>query len=187
MRKFFPILSLISLLLLAISFPVLGQEVVEFEEEPIETDRDAFTRSPRTVECGRVVVEGSYAFIDQDAEFEGHLFPDLLVRYGVSDRLELRLGWTYELGKFHQLAQANAERVEEGLGIYGAKVFVTHAEGWTPDSSIIVTGYTPTSGQSNDTDTSVEYAFGRRLPYELELESQIRWFSLAEEQDHFTE
>lgn len=188
MLKLFPILGLTSLLLLTTCFTAQGQEeAVEFEEDEIETDRDAFTRSPRIVAPCRVVIEGSYLFIDQDAEFEGHTFPDFLVRYGVSERLELRLGWNYEIGKFHHLAPAGAEKVEEGLGIYGAKVYLTRADGWVPDSSVIVTGYTPTSGHSNDTDTSVEYVFGWRLPHELELESQVRWFSLAEEEDHFRE
>ncbi len=113
------------------------------------------------------MVEGSYAFLDQDAEHEGHLFPDLLVRYGVSEWLELRLGWTYESGKFHQLAEEGAERIEEGIGIYGAKFRVTSADGLRPDSALIVAGYTPTSGRSNDTDFSLEYTFGWTLPEPL--------------------
>ena len=110
-------------LLLAISvlfmtaMPAQGQESPEGEEDEIETDRDAFTRSPRIVAPGRFVLESSYVFLDQEAEFEGHLYPDLLARYGVCDWLELRLGWNYEVGKFHHLAHAGAERVEEGLCI----------------------------------------------------------------------
>jgi len=176
--------ALLTLLLLTGLSPVLGQEV---EEDEIETDRDAFTRSPRIVAPGRTVVEGSYSFFDQDAEHEGHVFPDLLVRHGVHDWLELRLGWTYEVGKFHHLAHAGADRVEEGIGIYGAKLFLTHADGWRPDSSLVIVGYTPTSGHSNDTDFSLEYVFGWKLPNKLELEGQLRWISLAEEEDHFTE
>ncbi|MEK6236841.1 MAG: transporter, partial [Planctomycetales bacterium] len=167
--------------------PLHGQEFGGTEEDEIETDRDAFTRSPRIVAPGRVVLEGSYLFLDQDAEYEGHVYPDALARYGVCDWLELRLGWNYEEGKFQQLAPPGAERVEEGLGNYGAKVFLTEAEGWQPDSSLIITGTTPTSGESNDTDFSLEYVVGWRLPSDLELESQVRYFQLAEEEDHFTE
>ena len=185
MRFLFPIL--LTSLLLASHSPLVGQEAAEVEEDEIETDRDAFTRSPRVVGTGRTVVEGSYLFIDQDAEYEGNVFPDLLVRQGVNDWLELRLGWTYEIGKFHHLAHAGAEKVEEGIGIYGAKLFLTEADGWRPDSSLVVAGYTPTSGPSNDTDFSLEYVFGWKLPNKLELEGQIRWFSLAEEEDRFAE
>ncbi|MCA9123138.1 MAG: transporter [Planctomycetaceae bacterium] len=157
------------------------------QDATIETDRDSFTRSPRTVGAGRVVVEGSYTFMDQDAEFEGHLYPDLLARYGAKDWLELRLSWTYEVGKLHHLAATGAERTEEGLLIYGAKTYLTDAEGWMPDSSLIVSGYTPTSGESNDTDFSLEYAFGWKSGEGWEIDGGLRWFTLADEEDHFTE
>ena len=182
MRFVFPLFAV--LLVLNVSVAVLAQEA---EEDEIETDRDAFTRSPRIVAPGRLVLEGSYIFFDQDAEYEGHVYPDLLARYGVNDWLELRLGWTYEEGKFHQLAHAGAEKIEEGLSIYGAKLFVTSAQGWRPDSSLVIVGTTPTSGESNDTDFSLEYTFGWKLAHELDLESQIRYFKLAEEHDHFNE
>jgi hypothetical protein len=171
--------------------PLPGQETEEgapeAEESRIETDRDSFTRSPRVVERGRSVLEGSYTFLDQDAEYEGHLFPDLLLRYGTTDWLELRVGWTYEVGKFHQLAHEGADRVEEGIATYGAKVALTSADGWLPTSALIGTGYSPTSGESNDTDFSLEYAAGWELPIGWELDAGLRWFSLAEEEDHFTE
>lgn len=159
----------------------------EAEEEHIETDRDSFTRSPRTVPLGRLVVEGSYTFLEQDAEHDGHLYPDLLVRYGLTDWFELRAGWTYESGKFHQLAPAEGEKVEEGIAIYGAKASLTAAEGWIPDSALIASGYTPTSGESNDTDFSVEYAVGWRNERGWELDGGLRWFALAEEEDRFQE
>ena len=56
-----------------------------------------------------------------------------------------------------------------------------------PDSSLIIVGTTPTSGESNDTDLSFEYTFGWKLPNKLELEGQLRHFQLAEEEDHFSE
>lgn len=159
----------------------------ELEEDHIETDRDSFTRSPRIVDQYRYVLEGSYSYLDQPAEFDGHLYPDLLVRYGIRDWLEVRLGWTYEVGKFHHLMHGGGERVEEGLAMYGAKVPLTSAEGWRPASALIGTGYTPTSGESNDTDFSLEYAAGWDLPNRWEFDVGLRWISLAEEADHFTE
>ncbi len=169
-------------LLFTASMLALGQEFQEGEEDEIETDRDAFTRSPRIVAPGSLVLESSYMFLDQDAEFEGHLYPDLLVALR-----RMRLGWNYEVGKSHHLAYAGAELVEEGLGIYGVKLFLTSAEGLRPDSSLIIVGTTPTSGESNDTDFSLEYTFGWKLHNKLELESQVRYFQLAEEDDHFNE
>ena len=87
-----------SLLSVPLSSRALAQEpeeaAVEAEEDHIETDRDSFTRSPRVVERHRCVLEGSYTFLDQAAEYDGHLYPDLLLRYGALDWLEFRLGWT---------------------------------------------------------------------------------------------
>jgi hypothetical protein len=168
-----------------------GQETpdnrFDFAADHIETDRDSFTRSPRTVERDRWVVEGSYTFLDQDADYEGHLYPDLLLRYGVNDWLELRAGWNYESGKFHQLAHEGAERVEEGIATYGTKLQLTMGDGWLPTSALIGTGYTPTSGESNDTDLSLEYAAGWELPSRWEIDCGLRWYSLAEEEDRFQE
>ena len=96
-----------SLLSIPLASPTPAQEpegaTIEAKEDPIETDRDSFTRSPRVVERRRCVLEGSYTFLDQAAEYDGHLYPDLLLRYGAIDWLEIRLGWTYEVGKFHHL------------------------------------------------------------------------------------
>jgi hypothetical protein len=157
------------------------------QSRPIETDRDSFTRSPRVVEYSSWVLEGSYSFLDQNAEYEGHTFPDLLLRYGVAERLELRLGWNYEIGKFHHLSPVGSERNEEGIINYGMKIPWTRAAGWIPTSALIATGYTPTSGSSNSTDFSLEYAGGWTLANEWELDTGLRWFMLAEEQDRFTE
>jgi hypothetical protein len=179
-----------SLLLNAIFGPgILSPQnlFAQTERGPVETDRDSFTRSPRLVETKDWVIEGSYSFLDQKAEHEGHLFPDLLVRYGVSEDLEMRLGWTYEIGKFHQLVPAGSERFEEGILNYGAKFNLTDADAWLPASALILTGYTPTSGPSSDSDLSVEYAGGWTLENEWEFDTGLRWFMLTEEEDHFSE
>ena len=190
LRFILPIALYLSLGCFPLWSSVSGQEIedaVEAGENHIETDRDSFTRSPRVVERCQCVVEGAYTYLDQAAEYDGHLLPDLLVRYGTTDWLELRAGWTYEIGKFHHLLHEGAEKVEEGIATYGAKVQLTTGDGWLPTSALIGTGYTPTSGESNDTDFSLEYAVGWELPSRWEVDAGLRWFSLAEEEDHFTE
>jgi hypothetical protein len=45
---------------------------------------------------GRAQLEGSYAFLYDEADgvrMTQHAVPDLLVRFGLTDRLEIRLGW----------------------------------------------------------------------------------------------
>jgi hypothetical protein len=73
----------------------------ESEEEPslfenhIETDRDSFTPSTRTIEAREWILESFYSFIDNRANAETHSFPELLVRFGLTDEIELRLGGNY--------------------------------------------------------------------------------------------
>lgn len=44
------------------------------------------------------MIESSYSFIDNHRTAETHSLPELLVRYGVNDWLELRFGGNYEVG-----------------------------------------------------------------------------------------
>ena len=60
--------------------------------EEIETDRDAFTFAPTTVAVGRTILEMSYSFIDNRVGPEAHSVPELLARFGMGERIELRLG-----------------------------------------------------------------------------------------------
>src|SRR5690349_9819936 len=64
----------------------------EEEDEHIETDRDSFTPATTLVGRGRVMIEGSYSFIDNRVGPENHSFPELLTRVGLTDWFELRLG-----------------------------------------------------------------------------------------------
>ena len=68
------------------------------EPEELETDRDAFTPAMTTVGYRTLVVESAYSFIEGGNAGDIHSFPELLTRYGVSDWLEFRLGWNYEIG-----------------------------------------------------------------------------------------
>jgi hypothetical protein len=67
-------------------------------EDEIETDRDSFTPAISTAGRGRLIVESAYSFLDNRHVPETHSFPELLLRYGVAERVELRLGWNYEVG-----------------------------------------------------------------------------------------
>src|SRR5215469_15898153 len=68
-------------------------------EEFIETDRNSFTFARMTAGANRLIVESSYSFIDLNGEKIKNSFPELLMRYGIGDRFELRLGWNYESGR----------------------------------------------------------------------------------------
>jgi hypothetical protein len=77
-------------------------------EDAIETDRDSFTPATTTAGRGRLIVESAYTFQDNRGVKETHSFPELLGRYGLTDRVELRLGWNYEVGGAGSDARAPA-------------------------------------------------------------------------------
>lgn len=64
--------------------------------EPLETDRPDFTESTSTVARGHVQLEGGYTFTydaEKGTRTRSHTAPELLLRAGLMDDLELRIGW----------------------------------------------------------------------------------------------
>jgi hypothetical protein len=170
---------------------------LEFEEEEendeIETDRDSFTPATNVVGRGRLVVESAYSFIDNRNVAETHSFPEILTRYGISENIELRLGWNYEIGGVSSPTSGNnsghgegsSEVEEESRMIYGAKFFLTEQCNWTPESAFIVQGYTPTSGEATDSSLSTTYVSGWILPNNWTWDNAIRYSTGLSEEDHF--
>ena len=68
-------------------------------EDFIETDRNSFTFARVTPGAGRLIVESSYSYINLSGEKIKNSFPELLMRYGIGERFELRLGWNFETGR----------------------------------------------------------------------------------------
>ncbi len=167
----------------------------ESEERELETDRDAFTPATSTVGKSLTVVESSYSFIDNRNVAATNSFPELLVRYGFSERIELRMGWNYEVGGAGDVVSGNEGA--EGLGggrieresqvLYGAKVSLTEQQGWIPRSAAILQGYTPTSGEAPATDVVAAYAFGWELPRGWRLDSSMRYGTEHDIHDAFNQ
>jgi hypothetical protein len=170
---------------------------LEFEEsaekDEIETDRDSFTPTTNVVGRGRVVFESAYSFIDNREAAETHSFPEFLTRYGISDNVELRLGWNDEIGGASSPIGGNiAGNGEESAGIeeesrliYGAKFFLTEQCNGQPESAFIIQGYTPTSGESNDSSFSTTYIAGWNLGNNWTWDNAIRYSTSSVEEDHF--
>jgi hypothetical protein len=177
--------------------PPEGERREEREEEPIETDRDSFTPTTRTVGRDRLVFESAYSFLDNRGFPETHSFPELLLRYGVAKRLELRLGWNHEVGGggsdvSGSLGDESAEPALGGTGItreyrvaYGFKAELTDQEAWRPESAFILQGLTPTGGDAKATQVVATYVFGWELPERWKADAAIRYSTGSEEGDHF--
>lgn len=162
-------------------------------ENHLETDRDSYTPSTRTVDKGRWIVESSYSFIDNRHVAETHSFPELLLRYGLTERIELRLGGNYEVGG--EGNEVSGGQGAEGFGagqlvqetqlLYGIKARLRNQDAWLPESSLILQGHTPTSGPNPATAFTAAYVFGWELPKEWKLDSAIRYGVDKEQADRF--
>lgn len=159
----------------------------------IETDRDSFTPSTRTVEVGRWIFESSYSFIDNRDTADTHSLPELLLRYGLSDWLELRFGGNFEVGGEGADVSGGGgvehleggQLVRETQLLYGAKLRLTEQHAWLPESSLILQGHTPTSGPDPATAFTLGYIVGWELPDEWKLDSAIRYGADKEKADSF--
>jgi hypothetical protein len=171
----------------------------EGERDEIETDRDSFTPATTIAGRGRLIVESAYTFIDNRRVKETHSFPELILRYGLTERVELRLGWNYEVGGAgSEVTGAGSGAEEEFLAgrsvrreytiSYGMKVRVTDQRGWVPGSAVIVQGFTPTGGSagtSTATQLIATYVAGWELPNRWKLDGAFRYGTASEEHDRF--
>jgi hypothetical protein len=148
-------------------------------EDFIETDRNSFTFARMTPGANRLIVESSYSFIDITGVKTKNSFPELLLRYGIGERFELRLGWNYETGR---------ERVPSGGDIagffganaeqqmfYGFKTVVTKQTAWIPGSALLVQGHTPTGGPQSVSQIRTGYVVGWQLPNRWEFDAALRF------------
>lgn len=161
--------------------------------EEIETDRDSFTPATTTTDPSRLIIESAYSFIDNRRVPETHSYPELILRHGVTDWLELRWGWNYEIGGAGSPVTGNIADFDEGESTlevehrvyYGIKAKLTDQDAWMPDSAMILQGYTPTGGESSVTDVSASYIFGWTLPKGWIWDSAVRYSTSRIEEDNF--
>lgn len=150
----------------------------------IETDRDSFTPATTVVGYKRLVVESAWSYIDNRSVAETNSLPELICRYGVSDWLELRVGFNYEAGGAPNSISGddgedeptNGQKIERDSQIfYGLKAALTSQRGWRPKSVVIVQAGTPTSGRDTATQMFATYAFGWTLANRWKWDSAIRY------------
>lgn len=162
-------------------------------EDEIETDRDSFTPATTTAAYRRMIFESAYSFIDNRSTADSHSYPELIARYGLTERLELRLGWNYEVGGGGSVSNgSDFEAIEstggierEGQAAFGLKTSLTRQRGLVPQSAVIVQGFAPTSGPDPRTQFVGTYVVGWKLPSGWAWDSAMRYGTDAAERDHF--
>lgn len=164
------------------------------KDEPLETDRDSFTFATTTVGRGRTIVEVSSSQIDNRRTPDTNSYPEMITRYGLTERLELRLGWNFEAGGGGDVSNGDAGGESEELGVrkesrisYGFKYALTKQKAWRPASACIIQASTPTSGSETASRFIVGYVFGWTFFDNWKLDSSIRYGADAEAGDHFND
>lgn len=175
--------------------PAPQEEGKDEDEEAIETDRDSFTPSTLVVGQNVWVVESAYSYIDNRQGRDTNSYPELLARYGISEWLELRLGYNFEIGgagndlssgsegadEFDDLGGLESEHTFSG----GLKCVVTRQGGWRPRSVAILQASAPAGGVNNDSSLTATYALGWQLPNKWLWDSSLRYKTASEFHDHF--
>src|SRR5262245_53440988 len=166
-----------------------ADERVEF----IETDRNSFTFAPMTPGRGRLIVESAYSYINIGSEGTKHSFPETVFRYGVADRLELRLGYNFETGRASEAAEGdiagNFGINAEQQVLYGFKYQVTRQpaeSGILPNSAFLAQAHTPVGSIEGRTQMRMGYAWGWVLPNGWTFDSAFRFGTDREGGDGFT-
>jgi len=176
---------------LAIGGPARGQREGPAREE-LETDRDSFTFAPTTTGADTSILEASYSFIDNRTGPEAHSVPELLLRRGLGDRVEARLGFNYEAGgpgtvSGSEFGGEDVETENESRILYGTKVETSDQQGWVPRSAVVLQGYTPVYGPSSRSTLVVGESFGWRFADGWEWTSAMRYGTGFEKEDSFNQ
>jgi Putative MetA-pathway of phenol degradation len=165
----------------------------EEDEEPIETDRNSFTFATVTPGPGRLIVESAYSYINIGQEGAKHSFPETVFRYGIGDRLELRLGYNYEIGRASNVAEGD---IASNFGInaeqqilYGFKYALTRQRPesrFMPNSAFLAQGNTPIGSVEGQTQIRLGYALGWVLPNGWTFDQGLRFGTDREGRDAYT-
>lgn len=169
-----------------------GATLADGERDEIETDRDTFTFAPTTAGAGRTITEASYSFIDNATGPEAHSFPELLVRRGIGERFELRLGVNYEAGgpglaSGTEVGGEDLVSEQESRMLYGAKVETTDQAGWIPMSALVIQGFTPLYGPTHQSTVMVGEVWAWRFANGWEWRSAVRYGTGWAEEDFFNQ
>ncbi|MBI1323478.1 hypothetical protein GC170_09875 [bacterium] len=170
-----------------------GADLAVDRDSLIETDRNAFTISPRTVGRNVRVLESTYTYIGVGKSGSKYSFPEVMLRVGLTDRLEARLGYNFETGTATQASEGD---IVNGFGIdaeqqafYGFKYQITELnEKWRllPESVILVQGHTPMGSIAGQTQIRCGGAWGWELPRGMQLSQSFRFGTDREENDNYT-
>lgn len=144
---------------------VYSQEEETSSSEPLITDRPDATESPSTVAPGFIQIEtgGVYeSFEDNNIKSETFTYNTTLVRLGLLDNLEFRLGWDFVEGQT-TVNGNKLDNVTSGFNplLFGTKIAITEEKGWMPQIGFLGHLYLPFTASSDyrPETTGVDFRF----------------------------
>ncbi len=137
--------------LFGFSIQLVAQETETTPE--LVTDRPDATEAPTVVPVGSLQVEtGAFttSFEDNGIKEEVFTYNTALLRYGILDNLELRIGWNFEEVKT-TINGMETNDVASGLSplLFGAKVAISEEKGWFPEIGLIGHVFLPFTASSD--------------------------------------
>ena len=141
------------------------EDSVGSKSEPLITDRPDATESPSTVSPGFIQIEtgGLYeSYEDNNIKSESFTYNTTLVRLGLLDNLELRIGWDFVEGQT-TINGNKLDDVSSGFNplLFGAKIAIAEENGWKPQIGFLGHLYLPFSASTDyrPETTGVDFRF----------------------------
>ncbi|HLA85893.1 MAG TPA: transporter [Thermoguttaceae bacterium] len=169
-----------------------GQKPDTFD--PLEADRPDFTESPNTIDRGRLQLESGWTYFhDQTGglEFDAHRLPELLLRYGLTEKLELRLVWSGYMSYCQHGPQPGETLLLDGVTDMdvGCKLKISKQSGWRPESALIACVTAPvgaTAWTSSRVDTYLTYNYGWDITEQIFIGGSTGTWWTGYQGDHIT-
>jgi hypothetical protein len=173
-----------------------GDGEKEDEESPLESDRPDFTESSTTVGKGRFQIEGGYTYTHNrtgNATTDTHDLPELLLRYGVAERLEMRLAWDEGVVFDRQTDRVTGRVVSESGSTdieFGFKYAISKQDKWRPQTALIATLTAPAGSpafSSQQADAKINFLYSWELNKKLSLNCSTGNVWTSESGDRFSQ
>lgn len=151
----------ITLFMTLVFLPIFAQQ----ERPELITDRPDATEAPSVVVRGALQIESGALFTsfeDDVLQTNTTTYNTTLLRFGLLENLELRLGWNF-VEQRNKLSTAQGEVTQSGLSplLLGMKVNITQEKGWLPTIGLIGHLFLPftASDDFKPQNTSVDFRF----------------------------
>lgn len=151
----------ITLFMTLVFLPIFAQQ----ERPELITDRPDATEAPSVVVRGALQIESGALFTsfeDDVLQTNTTTYNTTLLRFGLLENLELRLGWNF-VEQRNKLSTAQEEVTQSGLSplLLGMKVNITQEKGWLPTIGLIGHLFLPftASDDFKPQNTSVDFRF----------------------------